>query len=502
MARKRRKTEGARAEEGAAPATTGRLRLEPADRVALGIVGGLALVLLWARHDFIPFPPDAYYHLMAAREIVERGAVPLWDDWQFAPGGRPHLYPPLFHLLLAALSLPFGGDVLEAFRVVLALLLPTGLLSAWYLARRFHGPGAGLAALALLGWDPMFAFTSLMGMPAILAGACVTVLLAQFLYRRFVPCVLLAVCVFYIHPGVGPFALLGLLVFSLVRRAHLPFFLVLAGTTLLLALPWYARFWLYRDWLSHPIDLSIYGYFESWQRPWIKLAWLQCINLGLVGLLVGMARRIRVSDDRNLLLLAVAAGCLPLLFSYGGRYYLHVVPLMCVLCAGPLGGWVEEKIRRRALRWSLLPLAPTVVLIGFGTVVRPGPFPMVSGWTLPILLGAGAAGMLDGGARLGYASLDDIQAAADHIRRVTEPDQVIHASGDRDLGVAVAYFADRPVDLGAWEEVSPPDFYEIGMPESDPGGCYVGRDPWAVPSGVPVTQFGSLYVAVRPPPTR
>jgi hypothetical protein len=52
--------------------------------------------------------------MAVAQKILERGHIPIWDDWEFAPMGRPHLYPPFLHLSIAF----FSGDpdrVVEGF---------------------------------------------------------------------------------------------------------------------------------------------------------------------------------------------------------------------------------------------------------------------------------------------------------------------------------------------------------------------------------------------------
>ncbi|HOP09099.1 MAG TPA: hypothetical protein PLC12_02665, partial [Candidatus Methanofastidiosa archaeon] len=55
-------------------------------------------------NKFSPNVIDLWYHLAIARKILELGTIPLWDFWEFAPAGRPHLYPPLSHLLIALFS--------------------------------------------------------------------------------------------------------------------------------------------------------------------------------------------------------------------------------------------------------------------------------------------------------------------------------------------------------------------------------------------------------------
>lgn len=79
------------------------------DKAALVLIG-LTLVLLlagWRGHS--PSMVDTWYHLALADQILQRGEVPLWDDWEFAPYGRPNLYPPVLHILLAGVGAVTGG---------------------------------------------------------------------------------------------------------------------------------------------------------------------------------------------------------------------------------------------------------------------------------------------------------------------------------------------------------------------------------------------------------
>ena len=50
-----------------------------------------------------PISWDVYYHVHMANLYLEKGLV-FWDYETVAPMGRLIMYPPLFHLILAALS--------------------------------------------------------------------------------------------------------------------------------------------------------------------------------------------------------------------------------------------------------------------------------------------------------------------------------------------------------------------------------------------------------------
>ena len=78
---------------------------------------------------------DWSYHLMIARMFVEHKTF-LWDYYEFAPIGRPHLYPPFLHLLFAATNiLGMGWVTIQKFYGI--LIYPVSLLSTFFVSRIF-----------------------------------------------------------------------------------------------------------------------------------------------------------------------------------------------------------------------------------------------------------------------------------------------------------------------------------------------------------------------------
>ena len=71
------------------------------------ILGGLViifiagLIVFFFQQSFLTIDGDLTYHLATSQSFVREGGVTLWENWDSLPLGRPHLYPPLVHLLLA-----------------------------------------------------------------------------------------------------------------------------------------------------------------------------------------------------------------------------------------------------------------------------------------------------------------------------------------------------------------------------------------------------------------
>ncbi|MFA5039900.1 MAG: hypothetical protein WC732_09535 [Candidatus Omnitrophota bacterium] len=91
-----------------------------------------------AWHRF-PLFLDDYYHLSVLRGFSEAGGWVGEAFWEYAPVGRPHLYPPLWHILEWLLH-SLGADLISVARLSNVLVYPFFLGSAWLLIRRQAGP--------------------------------------------------------------------------------------------------------------------------------------------------------------------------------------------------------------------------------------------------------------------------------------------------------------------------------------------------------------------------
>lgn len=478
-----------------------RVSLDALDWFSLSILLGLFLLVWIGRNSIFPVPPDSYYHLMVARKIYQSHSVPLWNSWEWAPLGRPHLYPPLYHVLLAVCALPFHGDLLAAFRNLQPAMLPFAHLTTWYLARWLFDSRRAFIALLIVGMDPVLVTSSALGMPGVLVTSWVSLLVVFFLARRWVLACAMLTLAFYTHLGIPALTLVGLGLFCLVRRQYLAPYLAMTLPALALASPWLIRVYVFRDWFTHPLDAGLYGIIDPWRLPFLKLTWLQMIDLFIVLLVVLAAPRIRWRETRNLVLICLLLGFLPMLFSYGGRFYIHTVHVWAIFAALPFMGFLGAPVRwRRVAAVCLFALSPAPSLIGTGTPYPPGVYPVPSAWMVGPFVAGGGLRLLNGGAGLGFASLDDCRTVAEAIRKETEPDQIVYLTWDRDLGVAIGYLSDHPIDTGAWEETMPDEpsrnlirWYAF----KDPTPCYVSRVGYGIPHQIEERQIGSMYVGFK-----
>lgn len=211
---------------------------------------------------------DIYYHLSVASGFEKAGGFVTWDYWECAPAGRPHLYPPLLHFLLMALSragLPWiaAGQLAES-------LLTVGLFaSLWYAVRTFSGPRAAFFA-AMASWScfPLylaagtllpFTLALLLGLPA----------LAALGRGRFVAAGILLGLGFYAHLLMGGVCLAAAIMFSLLCRERRTGGLLACAGAMIIASPflWYAwagraafGFVRVREFRAFQVDPLVHGF--------------------------------------------------------------------------------------------------------------------------------------------------------------------------------------------------------------------------------------------------
>ncbi len=67
------------------------------------IIIGVAVYLVIFQNSLLTIESDLSYHLATAQSFVREGGLTLQETWDSLPEGRPHLYPPAFHFLMAVL---------------------------------------------------------------------------------------------------------------------------------------------------------------------------------------------------------------------------------------------------------------------------------------------------------------------------------------------------------------------------------------------------------------
>ncbi|HHN81176.1 MAG TPA: hypothetical protein ENN11_00955 [Methanomicrobia archaeon] len=238
-----------------------RERRMPSSRVRPGnsyvvatIVLIVAIMLLTiVRISHYPLFIDPYYHLSIMRLFDAAGGITSWDTLQFAPWGRPLLYPPLLPVLL---SIPFalGISPLSIAQGSSACVYPLTLIVVAYVTYSFYGARSALIATLFTASLWMFMYKSSYLMPSSLA--YVFILLAYLCIHRgrWIAAALLLSGAFYTHLSLPHICVVPLLAWaaidstarrSIVRSLALAYVLFLPwGFT---SLPTWTSFILFRS---------------------------------------------------------------------------------------------------------------------------------------------------------------------------------------------------------------------------------------------------------------
>jgi len=462
----------------------------PLDRVILLFIGTIFLIFAINKDrlaGFLDDPSDNYYHMAVAQKILERGEIPIWDDWEFAPSGRPHLYPPLLHLLIAF----FAGapdKAIEGLATVQMLLFPSALFCYWLLFRRWLGVPLAFLSLIFLSMEMMFMMGCIMGLPASLANVLWPLMLLAFLNKRTWLATLLLGAVWYTHTGMPMLISLGLLVFGIWKREHFRRAARVVAGAFLLSLPWTVRYVAFSDWM-HPGGAQ--GFSPS--SILARLFWLQNLNLLFIALAIW--GWFRCKEEKMALVKSQVLGFLPMLTQYGGRFFMHGAPFLSPLIAWTFRRWVTGSITRRRVvalfLMTLIPL-PCVNFFGEGYLNRPKPFVNITATHIGLVHLVNRKPKDTG----------DTDRLVEVLRNTTSPNAIIH------LPDAQAHFGDmlvvrtgRRVDSGGWGEVRS-EYMSATVEEGRKdrsSGVFVVKDKEKIPEGYRIEKAGKHFIGYPQP---
>jgi len=201
--------------------------LDGFDALSIGVIA-VFFLLSCANWSKFPIFRDIYYHMGCARSLSTAGGVPLHDFWEFAPAGRPHLYPPLLHIIMflmyrAGISMSTVGKLVSfsAFHLI--------MLSCWYGMRSLFKPRDAFYSCALLASCFIFYWQT-----AVTSAASLVLILTPLAFvaierERFVAASILVALMLYSHLVLGHLIAFSILIYAIHRRGMFKkIFLVLA----------------------------------------------------------------------------------------------------------------------------------------------------------------------------------------------------------------------------------------------------------------------------------
>jgi len=194
-------------------------------------------ILILNRLDLFPVFIDIYYHLSAMRGFDIAGGVVTHDFWEYAPGGRPHLYPPLLHVLMLTMY-KAGLNEAAIGTIVSAMMYPLSQLTTWLATREIFNQKTALYTLVFLSAVLQY-FTS----QAIVSAAALVLAITPVIFyaiekgRELAAVILMSVCL-YTHLSMPHITAFSLLIYAALNKERRNRVLKTVGAAYLLASPW------------------------------------------------------------------------------------------------------------------------------------------------------------------------------------------------------------------------------------------------------------------------
>jgi peptidoglycan/xylan/chitin deacetylase (PgdA/CDA1 family) len=143
-------------------------------------VSGLFLRVYPSTQFDKPLKYDSYYHVRIVELMKETGSIPSFEPWPY--GGRPHIYPPLYHLALLSLNTITGIDPMELVKYFLPIMSALTILVVFWLVNSFVTKNAALLASLFTALNP-YLISSSYDSPQVL-GLMLSCFVVYFLLKK------------------------------------------------------------------------------------------------------------------------------------------------------------------------------------------------------------------------------------------------------------------------------------------------------------------------------
>ncbi len=205
------------------------------DFFSLSLISILFSLLLSRWFNF-PIFMDCYYHLSTMEGFREAGGWVGRAFWEYAPEGRPHLYPPLFHILELALR-ECGMGLVNIARFSQVTIYPVFLLTCWFVMRRLYSSRFAFFVVLLLGSSFPLYLSVVILIPFSLAFIFGLLSFYYFEQKRCFNSFLFLCLAFYAHNLMAAIALLSLVFYSFITAKCQLKSVVIGFSSILTALP-------------------------------------------------------------------------------------------------------------------------------------------------------------------------------------------------------------------------------------------------------------------------
>ena len=428
------------------------------DIAALSVILFQTILLILNIANLPADQKDWSYHLMIARMFVEHKTF-LWDYYEFAPIGRPHLYPPFLHLLFAATNiLGMGWVTIQKFYGI--LIYPVSLLSTFFVSRNLFGKKVGLLSVVILSASYNYWWWQISIAPTSLIFALFP--LAMWAVYRKKTLLSIALLSIFLWTHFSSFlVVLAIGLFGVMKRDYLKYTLKIIIISLITFSPWAVHVLLNRDW--------IHGNWSSFTNmPTIGVVTLLFTLLGIYFL----AKR---RDTKDILIIATIPSTLLIGVLYGFRFFMHAPVILAIIMA--VGAYeTSKRIDKNAFYIFLIAFLvisytgePTLKLRSPGAPMAGIPGPQLKYGPNP----RGEAGPIQGVAPIVIQSTplkenlnalmgiqlrtlkispyvsEDAYRLYNFIKNNTDRDEIIHVQGGP-IATCISLFTDRRTDNGMW----------------------------------------------------
>jgi hypothetical protein len=467
------------------------------DKIALSIIVVMSVLMVLNWENLPTAEMDTPYHLLMGKMFADYDSVVLWDYYEYAPLGRPQLYPPSLHIMIWWAHDLTGIDYWNIGKLFCLIQYPLALLCLWYFVRTLFGSKVALASLAVLVSNRMFWWWEGSVAPTALDLAIFPLFLLFFYKKRFWISVALLTMFLYSHLGIPYIFILCIALFALFQKEYRVFFVKVLGLSLILFSPWILHLFLNREWIfAHNVS---------------KFFFLSLLNfnpLTIAFLFIGFYLLIkRFSDSRYALILATFLGFLPIIYTYGARYTMHSPIINCVVFGIGLTYFFSKMGKRYAnvlfvgFLILIIVLSPTLSFIPKRSPQGQDP-PKVAPQEQRIFFQSPFLAMIVGmsGERpKGVWQMDpeETQKMIDWIMENTSEDEILHVSGGS-LACYITLMTGRITDSGMYHEVRSEEMYEA-IAEERKSGIFIfdiGFFKKKIPENLDIlARFGTFIVA-------
>ncbi|MCD6467008.1 MAG: hypothetical protein J7L10_03690 [Methanomicrobia archaeon] len=465
------------------------------DKIALSIILAMSVLMILNWENLPTAEMDTPYHLLMGKMFADYDSVVLWDHYEYAPLGRPQLYPPFLHVMIWWIHDLTGIDYWNIGKLFSLVQYPVALLCLWYFVRTLFGSKVALASLAVLASNRMFWWWEGSLAPTALDLAIFPLFLLFFYKKKFWLSVALLTIFLYSHLGIPYIFILGIGLFALFKREYRVFFVKVLGLSLILFSPWLIHLFLNREWI-----------FASNVSKFFFLSLLNFNPLTIAFLFVGFYLLIkRFSDAKYALVLASFLGFLPIMYMYGMRYTMHSPIINCVVFGIGIT-YAFSKIGKKYANILFVSFLILIIVLSPTLSFMPKRSPQQNPKGAPqeqrmffqspfLAMVAGMGGERPKG--IWQMDPDETQKMIEWIMENTSEDEILHVKGGS-LACYITLMTGRVTDSGMYHEVRSEEMYEA-IAEERKSGIFifdVGFFKRKIPENLNIlARFGTFIVA-------